>query len=131
MVETGTEYTLYPFFEAFIRISVSISNAVEAIDSLTAKGWSFSTHTPSGTNCTPWEEKFVSTWITTDSTITIPTTGTGYNYSVSWTNKTNPGVWTMSMNNFKQTSGYTKWDEYKQDKPITIKNYANTEKKAI
>lgn len=46
-------------------------------------------------------------------------------------NKTNPGVWTMSMNNFKQTSGYTKWDEYKQDEPITIKNYANTEKKAI
>ncbi len=33
-------------------------------------------------------------------------------------NKTNPGVWTMSMNKFKQTSGYTKWDEYKKDKPI-------------
>jgi hypothetical protein len=33
-------------------------------------------------------------------------------------NKTNHGVWTMSMNKFKQTSGYTKWDEYKKDKPI-------------
>ena len=32
--------------------------------------------------------------------------------------KTNPGVWTMSMNKFKQTSGYTKWNEYKQDKPM-------------
>ena len=33
-------------------------------------------------------------------------------------NKTNPGVWTMSMNHFKQTSGFTSWKEYKQDKPI-------------
>ena len=33
-------------------------------------------------------------------------------------NKTNPGVWTMSMNHFKQTSGFTSWNEYKQDEPI-------------
>ena len=33
-------------------------------------------------------------------------------------NKTNPGVWTMSMNHFKQTSGFTSWKEYKQDQPI-------------
>ena len=33
-------------------------------------------------------------------------------------NATNPGVWTMSMNHFKQTSGFTSWDEYKQDEPI-------------
>lgn len=44
-------------------------------------------------------------------------------------NKTNPGVWTMTMNNFKQTSGFTKWDQYKKDEPLTIKNYAKAEKK--
>tara|TARA_B100001094_G_C18169848_1_gene794400 strand:- start:272 stop:808 length:537 start_codon:yes stop_codon:yes gene_type:complete len=33
-------------------------------------------------------------------------------------NKTNPGVWTMSMNHFKQSSGFTSWNEYKQDEPI-------------
>jgi hypothetical protein len=33
-------------------------------------------------------------------------------------NKTNPGVWTMSMNHFKQSAGFTSWKEYKQDKPI-------------
>jgi len=33
-------------------------------------------------------------------------------------NKTNPGVWTMSMNHFKQTSGFTSWNDYKQDEPI-------------
>ena len=34
---------------------------------------------------------------------------------------TGPGVWTMSMNNFKQSSGFTSWDEYKQDEPIEEK----------
>tara|TARA_Y100000741_G_C18107897_1_gene499631 strand:- start:22 stop:570 length:549 start_codon:yes stop_codon:yes gene_type:complete len=33
-------------------------------------------------------------------------------------NKTNPGVWTMSMNEFKQSSGFTSWKDYKKDKPI-------------
>lgn len=33
-------------------------------------------------------------------------------------NKTNPGVWTMSMDHFKQSSGFTGWNEYKQDEPI-------------
>ena len=33
-------------------------------------------------------------------------------------NKTNPGVWSMSMNHFKQTAGFTAWKEYKQDQPI-------------
>ena len=33
-------------------------------------------------------------------------------------NKTNPGVWTMSMNHFKQTSGFTSWNDYKKDKPM-------------
>ncbi|WMN11888.1 BspA family leucine-rich repeat surface protein [Marivirga salinae] len=35
---------------------------------------------------------FRTTWITTDSEITIPTQGTGYNYDVFWNNLTNPGV---------------------------------------
>jgi len=33
-------------------------------------------------------------------------------------NKTNTGVWTMSMEDFKSKAGFTKWDEYKQDEPI-------------
>jgi len=33
-------------------------------------------------------------------------------------NKTNPGVWTMSMKDFKSKAGYTKWDDYKKDEPI-------------
>jgi hypothetical protein len=33
-------------------------------------------------------------------------------------NKTNPGVWTMSMKDFKDKAGFTKWDDYKQDEPI-------------
>ena len=33
-------------------------------------------------------------------------------------NKTNPGVWSMSMDHFKQTAGFTSWKEYKQDQPI-------------
>ena len=38
-------------------------------------------------------------------------------------NKTNPGVWTMTMNNFKQSSGFTSWKEYKQDQPIQEKKW--------
>jgi hypothetical protein len=37
-------------------------------------------------------------------------------------NNSNPGVWTMSMNHFKQSSGFTSWNEYKQDEPIEDKN---------
>lgn len=33
-------------------------------------------------------------------------------------NKTNPGVWSMSMEDFKDKSGFTKWDQYKKDEPI-------------
>ena len=33
-------------------------------------------------------------------------------------NKTNPGVWTMSMTDFKKQAGFTQWDEYKKDEPI-------------
>ena len=35
---------------------------------------------------------------------------------------TGPGVWTMSMNHFKQSAGFTSWDEYKQDEPIEGKD---------
>ena len=31
---------------------------------------------------------------------------------------TGPGVWTMSMNHFKQSAGFTSWDKYAQDEPI-------------
>tara|TARA_A100001011_G_scaffold359365_1_gene405828 strand:+ start:295 stop:846 length:552 start_codon:yes stop_codon:yes gene_type:complete len=34
-------------------------------------------------------------------------------------NKTNTGVWSMSMADFKSKAGYTKWEEYKKDEPIT------------
>ena len=33
-------------------------------------------------------------------------------------NKTNPGVWSMTMKDFKQKAGFTKWEDYKQDEPI-------------
>ena len=33
-------------------------------------------------------------------------------------NRTNPGVWTMTMDNFKQSAGFTSWKHYKQDEPI-------------
>ena len=33
-------------------------------------------------------------------------------------NKTNKGVWTMSMDDFKDNAGFTKWDQYKKDEPI-------------
>lgn len=36
-------------------------------------------------------------------------------------NKTNPGVWTMTMDNFKQSAGFTSWEHYKQDEPIEEK----------
>lgn len=36
-------------------------------------------------------------------------------------NKTNPGIWTMTMNEFKQSSGFTSWNDYKQDEPIEEK----------
>ena len=42
-------------------------------------------------------------------------------------NKTNPGVWTMSMENFKNKSGFTKWDQYKQDEPIEEKEIWQTQ----
>ncbi|WP_375559934.1 BspA family leucine-rich repeat surface protein [Bernardetia sp. OM2101] len=51
------------------------------------------------------EQAFRTTWITTDGTITIPTNGTGYNYTVTWTNLTNAGVGDGSAT--AQTGNYT------------------------
>ncbi len=45
-------------------------------------------------------------------------------------NKTNPGVWTMTMDHFKQSAGFTRWADYKQDQPIEVELYAKKEKKA-
>ncbi|WP_338790139.1 BspA family leucine-rich repeat surface protein [Bernardetia sp. MNP-M8] len=39
-----------------------------------------------------YSQAFRTTWVTDDGTITIPTTGTGYNYDITWTNLTNTGV---------------------------------------
>ena len=39
-------------------------------------------------------------------------------------NKTNPGVWTMTMDHFKQTAGFTSWEQYNQDEPIQEKERA-------
>ena len=46
-------------------------------------------------------------------------------------NKTNPGVWTMTMDHFKQSSGFTSWNEYKQDEPIEYNNAKKENKKAV
>ncbi|NJL13444.1 MAG: BspA family leucine-rich repeat surface protein [Microscillaceae bacterium] len=35
---------------------------------------------------------FVTNWSTTDGQITIPTSGTGYNYDITWINLSNPGI---------------------------------------
>jgi surface protein len=48
---------------------------------------------------------FITTWITGDGEITIPTTGGGYNYNVTWTNLTNAGVGDGSITG--QTGNYT------------------------
>lgn len=38
------------------------------------------------------QAQFITTWITTNNHITIPTTGSGYNYTVTWTNLTTAGA---------------------------------------
>ena len=40
---------------------------------------------------------------------------------------TNPGVWTMTMDHFKQSAGFTSWDEYKKDQPIEEKSIVKKE----
>lgn len=37
-------------------------------------------------------QSFITTWVATGGTITIPTTGTGYNYDITWTNLSSPGT---------------------------------------
>ncbi|MCC5922090.1 MAG: BspA family leucine-rich repeat surface protein, partial [Cyclobacteriaceae bacterium] len=41
-------------------------------------------------NATPFRP-FITKWVTDDGNITIPTTGGGYNYTISWFNETSPG----------------------------------------
>lgn len=49
--------------------------------------------------------QFITTWKTTDTQITIPTTGVGYNYDIVWTNLTNTGVGDGSITG--RTGNYT------------------------
>ncbi len=59
---------------------------------------------------------FITTWSTSDNQIIIPTTGTGYNYDILWTNLTNTGVGDGSA------SGVTDADH-----PYTISGLQNTD----
>ena len=68
--------------------------SAERDDLINIHGW---TIVDAGQQCLP----FVTTWITTEGTITIPTTTGTYNYDVTWNNLTNPGV------NEGSTSGET------------------------
>jgi len=38
-------------------------------------------------------------------------------------NSTNPGVWTMTMDHFKQSAGFTSWREYKKDKILDVSEW--------
>ena len=42
-------------------------------------------------------------------------------------NKTNSGVWAKSMKSLKESAGYTKWSQYKKDKPIKFEKDAEIE----
>ncbi|MFY0688372.1 MAG: BspA family leucine-rich repeat surface protein, partial [Cyclobacteriaceae bacterium] len=55
----------------------------------------------------PLAQSFITTWSTTDGTITIPTLDTAYsyNYNITWTNQTNATQGDGSINN--QTGNYT------------------------
>ena len=44
--------------------------------------------------------------------------------------KTNPGVWSTSMEKFKQKTGFTSWDEYKSDQPLQQTGPSKEEKEA-
>ena len=46
-------------------------------------------------------------------------------------NKTNSGVWTMSMEDFRKKAGYTKWEDYKKDEPIEEKQIWPMPKKLV
>ncbi|SMG52832.1 gliding motility-associated C-terminal domain-containing protein [Marivirga sericea] len=56
-------------------------------------GEKFNTATAINNPASKWIGRpFITTWSTTDGNITIPTTGTGYNYDIKWTNLTSTGV---------------------------------------
>ncbi|MBX2929637.1 MAG: BspA family leucine-rich repeat surface protein [Saprospiraceae bacterium] len=71
------------------------TNATNARNTLTTtKGWTITGDLASGTNCVPplQPDEFITTWKTDNpgtsnsTSITIPTTGSGYNYEVDWDN---------------------------------------------
>ena len=45
-----------------------------------------------GLSMRAYGQAFITTWETNDTEITIPTRDGGYNYNITWTNLTNPGV---------------------------------------
>ncbi|MCB9033303.1 MAG: BspA family leucine-rich repeat surface protein [Chitinophagales bacterium] len=65
------------------------TNALTARNKLLAKGWTIIGDSPSGTGCSL---PFITTWktdntgVSSSTSITIPTTGTGYYYDVDWNN---------------------------------------------
>ncbi|AFM05869.1 surface protein 26-residue repeat-containing protein [Bernardetia litoralis DSM 6794] len=82
----------------------------------------YKTGTPLTTSFVASERPFRTTWVTTDGAtpntgkITIPTTGTGYNYNITWINLTNTGVGDGSVtgittNNY-QITGLANNDTY-------------------
>ncbi len=63
----------------------------------------------------PSSNPFITTWVTTDGTITIPTTGGGYNYDITWTNLTNAGLGdgsTTGQTGIHTITGLTNGDTY-------------------
>ncbi|MEQ9099002.1 MAG: FG-GAP-like repeat-containing protein, partial [Imperialibacter sp.] len=61
------------------------------------------------------QKPFVTTWVTSDGTITVPTTGSGYNYDITWANLTTAfqgdGLITGQTGDY-QITGLTNGDTY-------------------
>ncbi|WP_416867652.1 MAG: FG-GAP-like repeat-containing protein [Imperialibacter sp.] len=61
------------------------------------------------------QRPFITTWVTTDGTITVPTTGSGYNYDITWANLTTAfqgdGLITGQTGDY-QITGLTNGDTY-------------------
>jgi surface protein len=63
-------------------------NAQNARDNLISnKGWTIVGDAPCTGNV-----PFITTWVTDNGQIIIPTLGTGYNYNIQWFNESNPGI---------------------------------------
>jgi surface protein len=84
------------------------TNAELARNSLISRGWTFNGDVPSTVDCLlPF---FVTTWKSNNpgssasNQITIPTTGTGYNYNVYWEDTTNVSINGASINQAGSTT---------------------------